>query len=88
MHDMEIWQELLPTDEGVTMAVLTYAPARATTVPRWQKPVRLTALHREHVARGAEIVERDGWLLPRSYGNAEDEAAALHEAVGLLDIGD
>jgi aminomethyltransferase len=47
---------------------------------------RLTALYHEHRARGAAFVERDGWLLPRAYGNPAAEGAALREAAGLLDI--
>src|SRR5579884_113742 len=70
------------------MSTVTHAPARAGTVQRWQTPVRLTALHRAHVARGAEMVECDGWLLPRSYGNPAAEAATMRAAVGLLDVGD
>ncbi len=70
------------------MSTVIHAPDRAGMVPRWRTPVRLTALHREHVARGAEMVERDGWLLPRSYGDPAIEAATVREAVGLLDVGD
>lgn len=69
------------------MATTVRAPARTGRVPAWERPVRLTALHREHVGHGAELVERDGWLMPLSYGDAEGEAAALREGVGLLDIG-
>jgi glycine cleavage system aminomethyltransferase T len=38
------------------------------------------------MAAGATLVERDGWLLPRSYGNPTVEQRALREAVGLIDI--
>jgi aminomethyltransferase len=47
---------------------------------------RLTALYHEHRARGAAFVERDGWALPRSYGNPAAEELALRESAGLLDI--
>lgn len=70
------------------MATIATAPDRAGEVPAWQRPVRLTALHRQHLAHGATMVERDGWLLPASYGDAAAEAAALRQAVGLLDIGE
>src|ERR671938_721328 len=56
--------------------------------PQWNRPIRLTALYHEHVAAGAVLVERDGWLLPRSYGNPTVEQTALREAGGLLDIGE
>ena len=68
------------------MTTIVEAPARVQKSPRWDRPVRLTALYHQHVAAGAEFVERDGWLLPRSYGNAMVEQTALREAVGLLDI--
>lgn len=70
------------------MATIVKAPVRAGKTPAWDRPVRLTALHREHLAHGATLVERDGWLLPGSYGNAAAEATALREGVGVLDIGE
>jgi glycine cleavage system aminomethyltransferase T len=68
------------------VTTIVEAPTRVQKGPRWDRPVRLTALYHEHVAAGAELVERDGWLLPRSYGNPVAEQAAVREAVGLLDI--
>jgi glycine cleavage system aminomethyltransferase T len=66
------------------------ASERAAHVPgiaeKWKRPVRLTALYHQHVAWGAELVERDGWLIPHSYGDVEAERAALRRAAGLLDI--
>src|SRR5690242_4013152 len=70
------------------MATIATAPGPADMVPAWQRPVRLTALHRQHLAHGATMVERDGWLLPATYGDAAAEAAALRQAVGVLDIGE
>jgi aminomethyltransferase len=70
------------------VTTIVEAPARVHKSPRWDRPVRLTALYHEHVAAGATLVERDGWLLPRSYGNPTVEQTALREAVGLLDIGE
>jgi aminomethyltransferase len=68
------------------VTTIVEAPARVPTSPRWDRPVRLTALYHAHVAAGAALVERDGWLLPRSYGNPAVEQTAAREAVGLLDI--
>jgi heterotetrameric sarcosine oxidase gamma subunit len=68
------------------VTTIVEAPARVQKSPRWDRPVRLTALYHAHVAAGAELVERDGWLLPRSYGNPTVEQRAVREAVGLLDI--
>lgn len=69
------------------MATTVETRTGGTAVQPWDRPVRLTALHREHVAAGADLVERNGWLLPRSYGNPDAERAAVRDAVGLLDIG-
>jgi glycine cleavage system aminomethyltransferase T len=68
------------------VTTIVEAPARVQKGPRWDRPVRLTALYHEHVAAGADLVECDGWLLPRSYGNPVAEHAAVRAAVGLLDI--
>jgi len=68
------------------------APEHVARVPgtakRWNRPVRLTALYHEHVAWGADLVQRDGWLIPHSYGGVEAERSALCQAAGLLDIGE
>jgi aminomethyltransferase len=53
-----------------------------------EPPPRLTALYHEHIALGASMEERSGWLLPMSYGDNAGETAAIREYVGLLDIGD
>jgi heterotetrameric sarcosine oxidase gamma subunit len=55
---------------------------------KWAQPVRLTALHRQHLALNASMVERSGWLVPASYGDPDGEMAAIHEQAGLLDIGE
>jgi len=49
-------------------------------------PTRLTPLHHTHIAMGARMSEIGGWLLPASYGNAEQEAMALGETVGICDV--
>ena len=48
------------------------------------QPFRL-ALHDAHVAAGAEMAERDGWLAPIHYGDAEAEAGALTARAGVFD---
>jgi heterotetrameric sarcosine oxidase gamma subunit len=70
------------------MATMTTAPSGAGKTPTWERPTRLTALHREHLAHGATLAERGGWLIPSTYGNAAAETATLREAVGVLDIGE
>src|SRR5947209_20494649 len=61
---------------------------RRSTIQPWDRPVRLTALYHDHLAAGAEMDERDGWLIPRSYGDSRAEEAALREAAGAIDIGE
>jgi aminomethyltransferase len=55
---------------------------------RRRQPVRLTALYHAHLSREASMVERDGWLLPKHYGNSHSEQAKIRRAAGLLDIGE
>lgn len=51
-------------------------------------PGRLTPLYHEHLALGATLQEREGWLLPISYGDPVSEIAAVRGFVGLAEIGD
>lgn len=39
--------------------------------------------HRQH---GVELVDEDGWLLPKNFGAAADEYAAVRSAAGLFDL--
>jgi aminomethyltransferase len=55
---------------------------------KWTHAVRLTALHRQHLALNASMVERSGWLLPALYGDPDGEMAAIREQAGLSDIGE
>jgi len=48
------------------------------------QPFRL-ALHDAHLAAGAEMTERGGWLMPIHYGDAEAEAAAIAACAGVFD---
>src|SRR5437867_11327392 len=49
-------------------------------------PSRRTALHRRHVELGAKMADLDGWILPRFYRGAEDEARNVVRSVGICDI--
>ena len=49
---------------------------------------RRLALHDLHVAAGASVDERDGWVYPISYGDPAAEYAAVRHGVGLIDRGD
>ena len=50
------------------------------------RPIRLSAMHHQHVAMGAAMEARDGWQLPARFGRVEDELRRLRNGVGLLDI--
>lgn len=67
------------------MTTIAETTARRVSSTRWDRPVRLTPLYHEHLALGATMTERDGWLLSQSYGDRSRELATLHDAAGLLD---
>lgn len=49
-------------------------------------PLKYTALHHQHLALGAAMVDDSGWQRPERYGPAEEELKAVQEGVGLCDI--
>ena len=49
-------------------------------------PQRLSSLHRRHLSLGAHMTSQDGWQRPARYTSAQEEAAAVQQAVGLCDI--
>ena len=50
------------------------------------RPVRLSAMHHQHVNMGAVMEERDGWQMPARFGTVEEELRRLRSDAGLLDI--
>ncbi len=52
----------------------------------WAKPIALSAMHYQHLALGAVMVDRDGWQRPARYTSVKQELDRLREAVGLCDI--
>ena len=50
------------------------------------RPVRLSAMHHQHVAMGAVMDEREGWQMPARFGTVEEELRRLQAGAGLLDI--
>jgi heterotetrameric sarcosine oxidase gamma subunit len=50
------------------------------------KPLARTPLYYWHVAHGAHMMERDGWAIPASYSNVEQEVAAARAGPGLVDV--
>ena len=49
-------------------------------------PLKYTALHHQHLALGAVMVDDSGWQRPERYGPSEEELKAVREGVGLCDI--
>ncbi len=50
------------------------------------KPIRLSAMHHQHVSMGAVMEERDGWQLPARFGSVDEELRRLQTGAGLLDV--
>ena len=49
-------------------------------------PVKRTPLDRRHRALGAEMFDSNMWQRPRLYGRMQDEAMAVRNAVGIIDV--
>ncbi len=49
-------------------------------------PVKYTPLHRKHLELGAEITDSNTWRRPRLYRDAQREAQAVRNGVGIIDI--
>jgi glycine cleavage system aminomethyltransferase T len=48
--------------------------------------MKRSALHRWHEKAGATLAEEEGWYVPLSYSNAENEARAVSGSVGICDL--
>ena len=49
-------------------------------------PVKRTSIHRKHVALGARMVDLGPWRRAHSYQAPQDEARAVRERVGIIDV--
>ncbi len=49
-------------------------------------PPRRTALYDRHLAAGAEMHVEDGWEMPLSYGDAEEEYRRVRSRAGVFDL--
>ncbi|GAC1431412.1 MAG: hypothetical protein NVSMB65_04940 [Chloroflexota bacterium] len=72
---------------GTTTARPLVAPVSLGTLggPHWE-PLRLTPLHDRHIALGAQMMDAGQWKRPRHYTSPEDEARAVRERAGLIDV--
>ena len=72
---------------GTTTARPPWAPVSLQLLAgRAHEPARRTALHHRHKEHGAEMIWTGEWRRPFSYGDPADEAAVVHDAVGLIDV--
>ena len=49
-------------------------------------PVKRTSIHRKHVELGARMVDLGPWRRAHGYGSPQDEARAVRERVGIIDV--
>jgi len=50
------------------------------------RPTALSAMHRQQIELGAEMVETDGWMRAARYATNEEELTRIEQAAGLLDV--
>src|SRR5262245_34075357 len=50
------------------------------------QPRRCSAMHGRQVALGARFVEMAGWQVPDTFRTPEEELAAAHAGLGLVDL--
>jgi sarcosine oxidase, subunit alpha len=72
---------------GVTTARPPHNPTSFSLLAaRGYEPVKRTSVHHWHADRGGKMLWAGDWKRPYDYGNAEDETAAVHESLGLIDV--
>jgi sarcosine oxidase subunit alpha len=78
------------TDEasiGTTTARPPWAPVSLGLLAgRPHEPAKRTSMHHRHKDLGARIMWTGVWRRPHSYGDPEDEAKNVHDAVGVIDV--
>jgi sarcosine oxidase subunit alpha len=78
------------TDEatiGTTTARPPWAPIELGLLAgRPHEPGKRTSMHHRHKDLGATMMWTGAWRRPHSYGNPDDEAKAVHDSLGLIDV--
>ena len=46
-----------------------------------------TPIHQRHIQANAKMAETGGWQRPHSYGDPQEEAKAVRQSVGIIDVG-
>ena len=76
-----------PADLGSTTARPPVQPiSLGTLAGPAHVPIKRTPLDRRHRALGAEMMDSNMWQRPRLYGSVQDEAMAVRNAVGIIDV--
>lgn len=50
------------------------------------RPIALSAMHHQHLALGAEMMESDGWMRPARYKPAEEELTLIKDGAGIIEV--
>ncbi len=50
------------------------------------RPTALSAMHHQHLALGAEMMDSDGWMRPVRYAASEEELTLVEDGAGLIDV--
>ncbi|HVD10006.1 MAG TPA: glycine cleavage T C-terminal barrel domain-containing protein, partial [Gaiellaceae bacterium] len=78
------------TDEatiGTTTARPPWAPIELGLLAgRPHEPEKLTSMHHRHADLGAKVMWTGAWKRPHSYGDPGDEAKAVHDSLGVIDV--
>jgi len=72
---------------GVTTARPPHNPTSFSLLAgRGYEPVKRTSVHHWHADRGGKMLWAGDWKRPYDYGESEEETAAVHESLGLIDV--
>jgi sarcosine oxidase subunit alpha len=80
-------QELDASAISPTTARPPWAPVKLGVLAgRIHEPAKRTSIHHRHREAGATMMWAGDWRRPHSYGDANGEAANVHDAVGVIDV--
>ncbi|HYW28940.1 MAG TPA: 2Fe-2S iron-sulfur cluster-binding protein [Gaiellales bacterium] len=72
---------------GVTTARAPHNPTSFSLLAaRGYEPVKRTSTHHWHAEHGGKMLWAGDWKRPYDYGDAQSEADAVHESLGLIDV--
>ncbi len=72
---------------GVTTARPPHNPTSFSLLAgRGYEPVKRTTMHHWHAEHGGRMLWAGDWKRPYDYGSPDDETAAVHESLGLIDV--